>query len=353
MLLCGAPRSTLNDLRAGDIVAEADMGKLTDINTIAISFSSQQNMDAIESIKGNRDVVRLNVEEKSAKWTKIVYNIVGEVADGHIISNATLDQNLIEVSGPKSVVDQISYAGVEIDVSGATTNQSANLDIAFYDKEHNPINQDNLKKNVQYVRMTVDVLATKEVPVEVDYMGVPAEGYMATGMVQSDPATVKLAGTAHALSNISKISIPEERLNITGETSNMTDVVNLKEYLPDNIKLADNRFNGKVAVTVFIEPIAEKVLEIPIENISIINQPEGMEAMFPENVMHYTVRVSGLDALVSPLRQEEVRGTVDVKAWMEENGIVELTPGVYTIPIDFNFLEDINHDEVAAHVTIS
>lgn len=348
-----APGSTLKSLRAGDIIAEADMSKLTDINTIAISFSSQQNMDAIESIKGNRDVVRLNVEEKRTKWVKVVYNILGEVAEGYMVSNASLDQTQIEVSGPKSVVDQISYAGVEIDVTGASSNQSANLDIAFFDKDHKRVNQDSLKKNDYSVRMTVDILATKEIPVEVNYMGVPADGYMATGEVLSDPSTVKIAGTAYALSNISKITIPEERLNITGESTDMTDVINIKELLPENVKLADNRFNGKVTVTIHIEPIVEKILDVPVANISIINLPEGLAAQHPEDAAYYTIKVSGLDDLVSPLQQTTVKGTIDVKSWMDENEITELTPGVYTIPIDFILSDEIECDKITARVTIS
>lgn len=166
-----APGSILDELRSSDIVAEADMSKLTDINTIVINFTTLRNMEAIDSIEGNRDVVKLNVEEKGSKWTKILYNIVGEVADGYIVSNAVLDQNLIEVSGPKSVIDQVNYASVEIDVSGASTTQSANLDIFLYDKDNNRVDQKSVKKNVDYVRMTVDVLATKDVPVEVNYMG--------------------------------------------------------------------------------------------------------------------------------------------------------------------------------------
>lgn len=346
-----APRSIFEQLRASDIIAEADMSKLTDINTIVIGYTIQ-NVGSVDSVEGNHDVVRLNVEERSTRWVKVNYNVVGDVAEGYMVSSATLDQTLIEVSGPKSVVERISYAGVEIDVSDATTNQSANLDIALYDKDDNPVDPDNLKTNVNYVRMTVEVLATKEVPVEVNYMGVPADGYMATGVVLSEPATVKIAGTAYALSSISKISIPEERLNITGESSDMTDIVNLRDYLPDNVRLADSGFNGKVTATVYIEPIVRKDLEIPAANIQIVNVPEGLEAQLSEDAEYYTLRVEGLDALISPLHQNQMRGTIDVAAWMEDQGITELSPGNYHIPISFELAEEITQSEVTARVTV-
>lgn len=347
-----APRSIIGQIRSGDIVAEADMSKLTDINTIGISYSVQ-NVDTIDSIEGNHEVVRLNVEDKSTKWIKVVYQIVGEVSDGYMVSSASPDQTLIEVSGPKSVVERIGYAGVEIDVTGATNNLSANVDITLYDKEDVPMEQKSIKKNVDYVHMTVEVLATKEVPVEVNYMGVPADGFMATGVVLSEPASVKIAGTSSALSNMNKISIPEDRLNITGESSDMTDIINLREYLPDNIRLADSGFNGKATVTIFIEPIVEKTLEVPVENVTITNLPEGLEAQIPEDMTLYTLRVSGLDALITPLRQTAVRGNIDIAAWMEKQKITALTPGTYTVPIVFDLAEEISRNDVSVRLTVS
>ena len=58
------PRSDLDKLRSSDIVAEADMSKLTAVNTIAISFYVMNDDVSVSNITGNRDVVQLNVEDK-------------------------------------------------------------------------------------------------------------------------------------------------------------------------------------------------------------------------------------------------------------------------------------------------
>lgn len=347
-----APKSTLDKMRASDIVAEADMSKLTDINTIGISFSAQ-NVDSVDSIEGNHDVVRLNVEDKNTKWIKVNYDIVGNVPDSYMVAGAALDQTLIEVSGPKSQVERVDYAGVQFDVTGAISNQSANLDITLYDSEDQEVDADSLRTNVNYVRMTVDVLAVKEVPIEVNYSGEPEDGYMATGVVLSDPETVKIAGSTYTLAAISKITIPEETIDITGENSDKTETINLKDYLPDNIRLADSSWGGKVNVTVYIEPIVEKTLEIPAENITITNVPNDLEAALPEDTTVYTLHVSGLDAQITPLRQAAVRGTVDVNAWMEEQQITKLEAGTYTLPITFALAEEVTRDDVTVKVTFT
>ncbi|MBP5221867.1 MAG: hypothetical protein J6Z35_01735, partial [Lachnospiraceae bacterium] len=54
-----APTSVFQTLRAGDIVAEADVSKLTDINTIAITYYTVNPNLEIESFEGDHDVVKL------------------------------------------------------------------------------------------------------------------------------------------------------------------------------------------------------------------------------------------------------------------------------------------------------
>ena len=342
-----------SELRRSDIVAEADMSKLTDINTIAITYYCENVSNDSVEIKGNHDSVRLNVEDKTSKWIKLESNTIGEVASGYLIGNVTLDQTNIEVTGPKSAISQVDHAGVDINVTDSTSSLSANVDIKLYDADDNELTLESVKKNVYSAHMTVEVLATKEVPVEIEYMGVPEDGYMATGEVESSVPTVRIAGTASALVGISAITVPEDRMNITGQSSDLVDIINLKEYLPSNVRLANKSFDGKITATVYIEPIDTKDLTIPADNISITGVPDGMEAEVTSTAEEYNITVSGLTRDVSILRDSSVTGVLDLNQWMEDNGLEELTPGNYTIPVTFNLSEDITVDtDVNIHIRL-
>lgn len=342
-----------SELRRSDIVAEADMSKLTDINTIAITYYCENVSNDSVEIKGNHDSVRLNVEDKTSKWIKLESNTIGEVASGYLIGNVTLDQTNIEVTGPKSAISQVDHAGVDINVTDSTSSLSANVDIKLYDADDNELTLESVKKNVNSAHMTVEVLATKEVPVEIEYMGVPEDGYMATGEVESSVPTVRIAGTASALVGISAITVPEERMNITGQSGDLVDIINLKEYLPSNVRLANKSFDGKITATVYIEPIDTKDLTIPADNISITGVPDGMEAEVTSTAEEYNITVSGLTRDVSILRDSSVTGVLDLNRWMEDNGLEELTPGNYTIPVTFNLSEDITVDtDVNIHIRL-
>lgn len=341
VMVTGPQSIVKSELRRSDIVAEADMSKLTDINTIAITYYCENISNDSVEIKGNHDSVRLNVEDKTSKWIKLESNTIGDVASGYMIGNVTLDQTNIEVTGPKSAISQVDHAGVDINVTDSTTSLSANVDIKLYDADDNELVLESVKKNVDSAYMTVEVLATKEVPVEIEYMGVPEDGYMATGEVESSVPTVRIAGTVSTLVGISAITVPEDRMNITGQSDNLVDIINLKEYLPANVRLADKSFDGKITATVYIEPIVSKDLTVAAENISVTGVPDGMEAEITSTAEEYNITVSGLSRDVSILHDSSVTGILNLTQWMEDNGVEELTPGTYTIPVTFNLAEDI------------
>ena len=69
-----APRKVINQLRSSDIIAEADVSRLTEVNTIAINCSLLNNAVEISSITSNPDVVRLKVEDKASKWVNVKRN---------------------------------------------------------------------------------------------------------------------------------------------------------------------------------------------------------------------------------------------------------------------------------------
>lgn len=334
-----APRSIISTLRASDIIAEADVSKLTDISTIAISYDVP-NVE-VDSIKGDHDVVRLSVEDRAVKWIGVQYKTIGKTADDYIVTGVSLDQNRIEVTGPQSAVEKISYAGITVDVSGAAANMTLNAEPLLYDADGNVLELSNVTKNVSYIHMSVEVLATKEVPIEWNVTGTPKEGYLATGVEESSLATVRIAGTVSALSNVSRISIPEEEIDITDASADVVKTINIKEYLPDNIRLADSSFNGRVTVTVYIEPVLEKTYSLDTEDFDILNVPEGYEVEIIEPEEPYELKISGLEAALSAVQPEMLRGTIDIAAWMAEEDMDEPESRSYQIPVIFSLPEDV------------
>lgn len=343
-----APKSIKGDLRASDIVAVADVSKLTDINTIAISYSIQGvSATSYDSIKGDHDTVRLNVEDRASKWIRVQSKTVGEVADGYLVMNSSANQTQINVTGPESAVQKISYAGVEVDVSGASTSMSLNVEPRLYDAEGNLLELSGVETNVNSIYMTVEVLAVKEVPVKLDVTGTPAEGYLATGQVECDTETVRIAGLPAAIAGINSISIPAEQLDITGATDNVVNTINIKDYLKDNVRLADSSFFGRITVTVYVEPIVDRTIPLGEDRFEFINIPEGYRLELAEPEEGYKLTVSGLEKDVTAVPEELIRGQADIAAWLAEEGIEEPDERDYGIPVTITLPNNVSLENVS------
>lgn len=344
-----APTSVFQSLRSSDIIAEADVSKLTDINTIAITYSTQNaDLEGI-SFEGDHEVVRLNVEDRDSKWIRIGYQTTGNAAEGYIVGNVTTDQTLINISGPKSAVSQVASAYAELNVEGATNNISANVDIYLRDAEGNRITSHRVEMSADHLLMTAEILATKEVPIEAAIMGEPGEGYMVVDNWTLSQNSVLIAGTPANLANVNKITIPSEKLDITGITENKTFSVNLKDCLPGAVRLAESDFSGRISVDVRIGQTRERTLDIPAENITFINLPEGFEVSVVRDeegkADPIPIRVDGLRESVNELRANNIQGTADIADWMTTQEITDLTPGFYEIPTSFEMGEYITLTE--------
>lgn len=142
-------------------------------------------------------------------------------------------------------------------------------------------------------------------------------------------------------------------MNITGQSSDLVDIINLKEYLPANVRLADKSFDGKITATVYIEPIATKDLVRTGREHYDQRCAGGNGGEITTEAETYDITVSGLDRDISILRDDTVTGVLDLEKWMDDNNVEELTPGNYTIPVTFNLSEDIMvENDVNIHIRL-
>lgn len=347
-----AAKSIRDELSNSDIIAEADFQNLTVANTVEIRFYSQRYNDQISDITGSTEILKLNIEEKKTKRLSLDAVAVGTVASGHLLSEVSADQNRIEVSGPESVISRIASARVTVDVTDSTENISTYSDVILYDGDGQEIPMDNLDMNTRSVRVKVEILATKEIPIRYSVMGVPAAGYLFTGEIAGSAERVTIAAAPEVLATVSEIVVPEDALNITGQTENMVTNINVSEYLPEGVIFAEEAFKGKVTVTVYIEQEKARELEIGESHIRLQDVPEGYTAELYGESSTYKLTVKGLEAEVAPINVATLYGTVSLSEYMEEKQITE--PGIYEAEVSFQLPESITvTNPVKVHIRIS
>lgn len=326
-----APKSVRDVIEPTDIVAEADFENLTATDTVAITYSCPKYA-SVSNISGNVANVKLNIEDKATKWVNIEYNLVGDVEEGFLIGDIQLDQNRLEIVGPASKVSEIYKAVIDINVAGIAADVSTRADVHYENLSGETLAYDSVTSNVETVRVSVDVDATKEVPLKVLTMGVPAEGYMATGEIVTNPETIRIAGDESLLKGIGSITIAEEEVNITGAIGMFEQLVDITKYLPEGTYLADERATGLVDVMVSIEQITSKEFVLAPEDITVRGIPQDVTVQVSQEDEIY-VTVLGLSTKLQTLEKNNLHARLDVAKYMAEQNLETLPKGTYTMEL--------------------
>lgn len=340
-----AKSSIIDSFSNNNVVAIADMNELTSLNTIPIHLSTNKYNDNLESIRGSIDSVKLNIEERRSKTLQIRTDTTGTVREGYVLGESTLDQNLIEISGPESIISQVKRAAVTVNVSGFTNSIGTDSEIRLYDEDDNIISSNSISKSINKVRVTVEILETKTVPINWNVGGTPARGYQATGEITATRNNVVIAGRSKTISNISAIDIPESKLDITGATESVSVLVDLKDYLPDGVILAEEDFQGMVQVDIGVEQNSERVVTMYVNRIRITNMPEGFEGKINAEENTYQITLVGLAAALEAVDVNAIQASIDVTEYMEDNDIEELRAGYYTAEPSYNLDDNIEVKE--------
>ena len=335
-----APRQVISSLSKENIVATANVSDLSSLDTITINLSVNAYSNEVTGITPSSDTIRLKIENKKSKTLALKTSTSGKPETGYLVGEIGTEQNQVKISGPESEINQVAKAVVDVDVSGFTSDIKTNAEIKLYDTEDNVIQSDNIVQNIKSIGVTVAIWQTADIPLSFKTTGTPAAGYRSTGEVTSEPAAVTVAGKGTAIKNLMQIEIPPEAIDITGKTGNYVTEIDIREYLPDNVFLADSS-QARVMVTVPIQTEISKRMEILGEKVKVTNLPEGFQASISGLEESFIIEAIGLPADISGIQASAVTGEVDVQKWMEEQEMTEPEPGYYTVEVDFGLPENV------------
>lgn len=347
-------RSVMDSFSASNIIATADLNDLDQNNRVPIKLSTIKTSGSkIESIRSNDTYLEVKVEniKRIQKSLEVMTKNVPE--DGYMLGKVTTEQNALKISGPQSAVDMIDKAVVNFDLAGATDDVSMILPIELYDKEGNKIQDNRLTMSLKEVQCVATVLATKEIPIIATVKGIPAKGYAYTSEMVCEPTNVVVAAKANALRELKEITL-KEVIDLGKATQTVETVVDIREYLPENVILADAAFDGKVKVTANVAETFTEEVEIPVEQIQIVNVPDGIKVEIKEKNDNLTLKVGGFVSEKEKFAEEDIKLKIDILGYMNKENIIELPVGTYTLDVTLELPEGVwTESSLRAEVKIS
>ena len=301
----GVARSIADNLTNDNVVATADVQDITQLDTVPITLTTNAYSAQLDSIRGSIENVKLDIESKKTASFTLQTTTSGTLADGYTLSDVTAEQNQVRVVGPESIVSSIHRAVANVDISNAKSTIVTYADIVLYGDNDVEIDSSELSMNIRNVRVTVNVLSAKRVPINFSTTGTPADGYLRNGTITANPSEVALKGRSSALAEVQHIEIPPELLNVSGRNSDLIQEVDITPYIPENLEFADESFTGIVEVTVGIEAARTREFSFTPQEIHLENVPDGYSAAV---VTEGEEASGGIHVVLSGL--EDVIGTV-------------------------------------------
>lgn len=321
-----AKRSILEKLDYSDFTAIADMSLMNVSDdgaegSVPIAISANNYTSSVK-VSGLTKYLKVSLEDLQEKQFVISADTKGKVADGFTLGDVGVSNpNVIKVSGPASVVGQISKVVATIDVSGMSVDISDNVVPVFYDEDDKTVDTTKLTLSSNTVTVSAKILSTKEVPIHFNTSGTPADTYSVVE-ITSDPETVQIKGSSSVLNPISSLEIPEEVLNVDGANKDITTSIDISEYLPDGVSLTKNS-QATVSVTVRIEPYTTQNYNIPVSNISVNGLDDNYNLAFGQTTVN--AAVSGMSSDLSSLNANSIKGSIDVSSLGEGTHTVDVT----------------------------
>lgn len=312
---------------------ESGTGKVP-IEVTALRYSS------LVTISKATQNLEIALDELAQQQYIVGVEATGELAEGCALGEVSVSPNLLKVSGPQSIVSMIDHVTASIDMTGVTEDVVASVIPVLYDAEGNVIDKSNLILNMSTVTVTARVLDTKAVSLIFNVGGTPADGYAYMDM-EYEPQTITIKGKASALNNVTAISIPESALDISGAREDLTQVVDVSEYLPGGVTMAD-KAQSKVTVTVHIAQLVTKTVNIFASDIEVLNLPEGYTLSFDTSVIRAVI--SGLAEDLEALDTEQIRAVLDAG---------QLTPGTHEAELALELGEGLYNEPIRVSVTVS
>jgi len=303
------PRSIVSDIKATDIVATADLSKVTafsDYVDIDVKFSKDGVSASGLEVTPKTTAIKLSIENRVSKTFNIQVETVGTPDSGYIVSESKISPTTVKLTGSASAINNVSLVKATYDVSGASMDISDVVPLKLYDEAGNVINDTKIEMGKTTVDFKATLLPCKTIPVKFKSQGDVAAGYKLTGIDYSSTEVV-VAGTEENLKKIDSVEISANAIDITNLNANKEFVINVKTYLPTFISLVSD---SKITATAKVAIIKEKAFIINLDSINLLNIPEGYSVSY-ESVKELSIVVLGTETVLNSVNPADFKPTID------------------------------------------
>lgn len=317
-------RTDLNELSRDNITLKADMTKIYDPGThkigYDITYPGNVASNAFTRVNQYPDSITVTVERLERKEVPVNIIYQGRAPEGYVVRRADVVMNneKILVTGPASVVSQITQAVINIDLTEQTESISQNYRYTLCDANGAGVDSELITVNAEDVHVNLTIHRRKQVDLVVTIVaggGATEENVV----LVLDPKTIQISGSDIALEQVG------DEINLG--TINLADYETASKIhftIPTFEGVTNDSGETEVVVELRFEGVMTK--EFAIENFTIVGVPEGYEATVVTERL--PVKIRGPYNLMNKLTLADIVATVD---------FTNVEPGYTTLRVNITF----------------
>ena len=296
------PRTIIDSLDSKSFRATADLSELSMTGAVAVNvelvkpaYRSKVDIDV-------KTTMKVAVEDLIHKEFTAEVSDKGNLAEGYVIFGRKMEESLVEVVAPESVMATINKVCVVVDMTGAKEDFSVNAKFQAYDNRGTVINaeKNNITFSIPETRVDITVYPVKQIPFvyEIDSEKYP-EAIITDVNISRE--NLMIVGKKENLDMINEIVLDTSSLDITTDTTSYELSYVLKDLLPDGVYVYGE--DKTVSIKVETDSVITKSFSVPVNDIAIKSLGDGLSAAH-ETTGNITYTLKGRKSLLDSFTVE-------------------------------------------------
>lgn len=236
---------------------------------------------------------------------------------GLVVTAINTDMVTLRFTGKRNIVTKLTKDNITASVDLKAITKKGPITLAYditYPIDVNPATF-TTSKSVDFITITVDSLATKEIPVRSSYDGGVAAGYQAEP-IELTPAVIAVSGPQEVLSKIAYAWVPVHRENISKTVEESLPFTLMDdsghEVVSDKLTLSQDMVNVIIRVV--------KINDVPL-NVNLIYGAGANETNTVWNISPDFIKVSGDAETLNTLNHIPL-GTIDTTKFLSTTTVI-------------------------------
>lgn len=318
-----AARSIINSLNNDDIVAIADLKKLSYTYSVPIEASIPSLNSSEYEIDTNNANLILSLDELVELNIDVQIEQEGNCRSGYGVYSLSSNTKEISISGGESIIKTIDKAIVTVNVSGQKEDFTDKYDIVVYDKNGNIIDNELLTLSESTIIVNANIMPLKNIPINVSLLNESGDNYKLINQ-EADLSNIIVTGLSEDLKDLTELNID---LDIANEPVSETYIktLNIEDYLPEGVYLQEK--GQKINITMQFDIYVTKDYEVNVNKINVNNLNEKLKVEFTNNTFKLTFK--GKQEDIDAFNISSLKYSIDAD---------NLTRGSYNLPVDIENL---------------